>query len=62
MGRLRAGLSPYIFGAGLAVASASANSQSRKCSTAGQWLNKIVAVGVGERRPNGAAYEVYEIL
>jgi len=27
-----------------------------------EWLNTIVAVGVGERRPNGAAYEVYEIL
>jgi hypothetical protein len=26
------------------------------------WLNKIVAVGVGERRPNGAAYEVFEVL
>lgn len=27
-----------------------------------QWLNNLVAIGVGERRPNGAAYEVYEIL
>jgi hypothetical protein len=26
------------------------------------WLNTIVAVGVGERLPNGARYEVYEIL
>jgi hypothetical protein len=26
------------------------------------WLNTIVAVGVGERRPGGAAYEVFEIL
>jgi len=26
------------------------------------WLNSIVAVGVGERLPNGAAYEVFEIL
>ena len=27
-----------------------------------QWLNRIVAVGVGERLPNGAAYEVFEVL
>jgi hypothetical protein len=27
-----------------------------------EWLNTIVAIGVGERRPNGAAYEVHEIL
>ena len=27
-----------------------------------EWLNRIVAIGVGERRPNGAAYDVYEIL
>ena len=27
-----------------------------------EWLNTIVAIGVGERRPNGAAYEVYEVL
>jgi hypothetical protein len=26
------------------------------------WLNRIVAVGVGERLPNGARYEVFEIL
>ena len=26
------------------------------------WLNRILAVGVGERRANGAAYEVFEIL
>jgi len=26
------------------------------------WLNHLVAVGVGERRPNGAAYEVFEVL
>ncbi|KGM35774.1 DUF3237 domain-containing protein [Inquilinus limosus] len=26
------------------------------------WLNRIVAVGLGERRPNGAAYDVFEIL
>lgn len=26
------------------------------------WLNHIVAVGVGERLPNGAAYEVFEVL
>lgn len=26
------------------------------------WLNTIVAVGVGERLPNGARYEVHEIL
>jgi hypothetical protein len=26
------------------------------------WLNRIVAVGVGERQPNGARYEVHEIL
>lgn len=26
------------------------------------WLNRIVAVGVGERRPNGAVYDVFEIL
>ncbi len=26
------------------------------------WLNTIVSVGVGERRPNGAAYEVFEVL
>lgn len=26
------------------------------------WLNTIVAVGVGERLPNGTAYEVFEIL
>jgi hypothetical protein len=26
------------------------------------WLNNIVAVGVGERLPNGVRYEVFEIL
>lgn len=26
------------------------------------WLNRIVAVGVGERLPQGARYEVFEIL
>lgn len=26
------------------------------------WLNLIVAVGTGERRPNGVVYEVFEIL
>jgi hypothetical protein len=26
------------------------------------WLNRIVSVGVGERLPNGARYEVFEIL
>jgi len=26
------------------------------------WLNRIVAVGVGERLPNGARYEIFEIL
>jgi hypothetical protein len=26
------------------------------------WLNRIVAVGVGQRLPNGASYEVFEIL
>jgi hypothetical protein len=26
------------------------------------WLNKIVTVGVGERRPGGVVYEVFEIL
>ena len=26
------------------------------------WLNKIVAVGIGERRPGGVVYEVFEIL
>lgn len=26
------------------------------------WLNRIVAVSVGERLPNGASYEVFEIL
>jgi hypothetical protein len=26
------------------------------------WLNKIVAVGIGERRPDGVIYEVFEIL
>jgi len=26
------------------------------------WLNTIVSVGIGERRPNDVAYEVFEIL
>jgi hypothetical protein len=26
------------------------------------WLNQIVAVGIGERRPDGVTYEVFEIL
>src|SRR5882757_8736512 len=26
------------------------------------WLNRIVAVGVGERLPGGASYDVFEIL
>ena len=26
------------------------------------WLNQIVSVGVGERMPNGANYEVFQIL
>jgi hypothetical protein len=26
------------------------------------WLNTIVSVGLGERLPNGAAYEVFEVL
>jgi hypothetical protein len=26
------------------------------------WLNTIVSVGVGERLPSGAAYEVFEVL
>jgi len=26
------------------------------------WLNKIVAVSVGERQPNGVSYQVFEIL
>lgn len=26
------------------------------------WLNTIVSVGVGERLPNGARYQVYEVL
>lgn len=25
------------------------------------WLNKMVAVGVGERRPNDVVYEIFEI-
>lgn len=31
-------------------------------SPAYAWLNKIVAVGVGERRPRDVVYEVFEIL
>jgi Protein of unknown function (DUF3237) len=26
------------------------------------WLNKLVAVGMGERQPDGVTYEVFEIL
>jgi len=26
------------------------------------WLNTIVSVGIGERLPNGAAYDVFEVL
>ena len=26
------------------------------------WMNRIIAVGVGERLPNGARYDVFEIL
>lgn len=26
------------------------------------WLNRIIAVGLGERLPNGASYEVFEVL
>jgi hypothetical protein len=26
------------------------------------WMNKIVTVGVGERRPEGVVYEIFEIL
>jgi len=26
------------------------------------WLNRIVAVGVGDRRPDGVVYEVFEVL
>jgi hypothetical protein len=26
------------------------------------WLNRIVAISVGERRPSGVSYEVFEIL
>ncbi len=31
-------------------------------STKYAWLNKIVTIGVGERRPEGVVYEVFEIL
>jgi len=31
-------------------------------SAAYAWLNKIVAVGVGERRPTDVVYEVFEVL
>jgi hypothetical protein len=27
-----------------------------------EWLNKIVAVGIGERQPGGVSYEIFEIL
>jgi len=26
------------------------------------WLNKIVSAGIGERRPEGVTYEIFEIL
>jgi len=26
------------------------------------WMNRIIAVGVGERLPNGARYDVFEVL
>jgi len=26
------------------------------------WLNNIVAIGIGERLPNGVVYRVFEIL
>jgi hypothetical protein len=26
------------------------------------WLNTIVSIGIGERLPNGAAYDVFEVL
>jgi hypothetical protein len=26
------------------------------------WLNKIVSVGIGERRPDGVVYDVFEVL
>jgi Protein of unknown function (DUF3237) len=26
------------------------------------WLNKVVTIGVGERRPDSVIYEVFEIL
>lgn len=31
-------------------------------SPAHAWLNRIVAVGIGERRPDGVTYEIFEIL
>lgn len=31
-------------------------------STAYAWLNKIVSVGVGDRRPDSVIYDVFEIL
>jgi len=31
-------------------------------SPAHAWLNRIVAVGIGERRPGGVTYDVFEIL
>lgn len=31
-------------------------------SPAYAWLNKIVSVGVGERRPDGVVYDVFEVL
>lgn len=31
-------------------------------ASAYDWLNRVVAVGTGERVPNGATYEVFEIL
>jgi Protein of unknown function (DUF3237) len=32
------------------------------CAAQYAWINNIVAVGVGERLPNGAAYAIYEVL
>jgi len=31
-------------------------------SPAHAWLNRIVAVGIGERRPGGVTYDIFEIL
>jgi hypothetical protein len=27
-----------------------------------EWLNRVLTIGVGERLPNGAVYEVFEVL